>query len=422
MASASQDLRVLRVLLETKEYDDAQNLKIPDVLQRGSRVYLATRTMKELMGSNEDDPICLQDAWSCDAETVRNRLSSEQWAALQAVLQTPRSLFTLSASAGAGKSYLFGAILALWLQWAEVSFPDASSRPIAVIATSRAQHRGDLRRNVTKFLPPDVVYILESMTDFDQDLDESFWQAASSEQARKSEAGRWSQLASLDATVDNTSRGHAERLRSLAARTALLWEGILWTRGQVLQDFLLNKLRVLIVTSDKSRKTLGASSSWFHQRPLGILLQDEYENEGFLDFVSLIIHFNTVITGGDPRQVLKRNFLPSTRLPLPQQEETQGISLEDEPVTDWLEARSCVVRMETSYRLGPAVRERVDEIFPHLGPEASAPRAKRVCVCGGGGGSLGSLERWRKCVAERNHLQLCMVPFHFHCYACLAFV
>ena len=227
-----------------------------------------------------------------------------------------------------------------------------------------AQHRGDLRRNVTKFLPPDVVYILESMTDIDQDLDESFWQAASSEQARKSEARLWSQLASLDATVDNASRGHAERLRSLAARTALLWEGILWPRGQILQDFLLNKLRVLIVTSDKLRKTLGTSSSWFHQRPLGILIQDEYENEGFLDFASLIIHFNTVITGGDPRQVLKRNFLPSTRLPLPEQQETQGISLEDEPVADWLEARSCVVRMETSYRLGPEVRELVDEFFP----------------------------------------------------------
>jgi hypothetical protein len=39
MASASQDLKVLRVMLETKEYDDAN--RIPHVLHKGNQVYLA---------------------------------------------------------------------------------------------------------------------------------------------------------------------------------------------------------------------------------------------------------------------------------------------------------------------------------------------------------------------------------------------
>ena len=105
------------------------------------------------------------------------------------LLQTPRNLFTLWASAGAGKSYLFGAILTLWLRWVETAFDRPDDPPIAVVATSRAQHREDLRRNITKFLPGDQVFIMESMVDMDvEDMESEFFLAGS--QFWRSEANR----------------------------------------------------------------------------------------------------------------------------------------------------------------------------------------------------------------------------------------
>jgi hypothetical protein len=84
-----------------------------------------------------------------------------------------------------------------------------------------------------------------------------------------------------------------------------------------------------------------------------------------LDFASLLVRFDLVIiTGGDPRQVLKRNFVPSTRLPQAGVQEVEAIAFEEEPITPWLEQRSCVVNMQTSYRLGPEVLELINEIFP----------------------------------------------------------
>jgi hypothetical protein len=86
----------------------------------------------------------------------------------------------LWASAGAGKSYLFGAILTLWLRWVETAFDRPDDPPIAVVATSRAQHREDLRRNITKFLPGDQVFIMESMVDMDvEDMESEFFLAGS---------------------------------------------------------------------------------------------------------------------------------------------------------------------------------------------------------------------------------------------------
>lgn len=196
------------------------------------------------------------------------------------LLQTPRNLFTLWASAGAGKSYLFGAILTLWLRWVETAFDRPDDPPIAVVATSRAQHREDLRRNITKFLPGDQVFIMESMVDMDvEDMEsEFFWQAASSEEAKQIERSHWKSLSVLDAKIDEGRHGDLEWLRWVEERTALLWEKILWLRGDILHGFLQNKLRVLVLTSDKLRKTLAAASSWFRQRPLGLLIQDEFQN------------------------------------------------------------------------------------------------------------------------------------------------
>ena len=104
----------------------------------------------------------------------------------------------------------------------------------------------------------------------------------------------------------------------------------------------------------------------FRQSPLGLLIQDEFENETFLDFASLLVHFDLAITGGDPRQVLKRTFVPSTRLPQAGIREVEAIALEEELITPWLEQRSCVVNMQTSHLLRPEVLELINEIFPVL--------------------------------------------------------
>ena len=108
MASASQDLKVLRVMLETKEYDDANQLRIPHVLHKGNHVYLAmlqpthrvqfqfnsfrkvahkelSKTMRELIGdptpAMSANTRSLQDLWGCDVASLKDKLSEEQFQA-----------------------------------------------------------------------------------------------------------------------------------------------------------------------------------------------------------------------------------------------------------------------------------------------------------------------------------------------------
>ena len=178
MASASQDLKVLRVMLETKEYDDANQLRIPHVLHKGNQVYLAmlqpthrvqfqfnsfrkvahkelSKTMRELIGdptpAMSANTRSLQDLWGCDVASLKDKLSEEQF---QAPANSTEPVHFVGVS-WSREVLPIGAILTLWLRWVDTAFDRPDDPPIAVVATSRAQHREDLRRNITKFLPGD---------------------------------------------------------------------------------------------------------------------------------------------------------------------------------------------------------------------------------------------------------------------------
>ena len=79
------------------------------------------------------------------------------------------------------------------------------------------------------------------------------------------------------------------------------------------------------MTSEKLRKILGTKGPWFSGRKMQLLLQDEFENEKFLDFVTVIGHFDRCITGGDTCQVLKSQFMFLSRVHCPGETRTQSV-------------------------------------------------------------------------------------------------
>ena len=247
--------------------------------------------------------------------------------------------------------------------------------------TAKAAHRTDLLRNLTKFLPKDRVFILESGLDLEMGTkpeDASmFWQAASDEDMQQAEAHHRDLIAQLDAAIDRMGGIGADSLHALQSRTVFLWERILCVRHTIVKDFVKQRLRVLVLTSDKLRKSLGAKAAWFSGRPLSLLLQDEFENEQLLDFVTVAGHFARVMCGCDPCQLMKKQFVPHERLPVqrrgnprPSPETTTSsdarpsVTRRDPDVTEWLDARAFTATLRTSHRLGGAMKKLVDTVFP----------------------------------------------------------
>ncbi|CAJ1449018.1 unnamed protein product [Effrenium voratum] len=352
MSSASQDLRVLRVSLE-EEYDENSEILIPDALKPGTQVYVAFLTALHKA----------QFQFMSLKQLSHGPLSRP----LGELMGVPCSSTQRS----------------LWDEWQpDMAMVEAQLTEAPASRTCLAPaHRTDLLRNLTKFLPKDRVFILESGLDLEMRTkpeDASmFWQAASDEDMQQAEAHHRDLIAQLDAAIDRMGGIGADSLHALQSRTVFLWERILCVRHTIVKDFVKQRLRVLVLTSDKLRKSLGAKAAWFSGRPLSLLLQDEFENEQLLDFVTVAGHFARVMCGCDPCQLMKKQFVPHERLPVqrrgnprPSPETTTSsdarpsVTRHDPDVTEWLDARAFTATLRTSHRLGGARKKLVDTVFP----------------------------------------------------------
>ena len=198
-SSFSERKEIYELLHETL-YDSEGRPAPPDVFTAKSTVYVAflaniqrqhfqlnsfnrfPDTLLDLLGVPRSTmPLAsLWSHWQPDRPLVLDRVSPlltcEQLAVLQQILTTPdRRLFTISAGAGSGKSYLVGAFLRMWLD----ATGNTSDPSVAVVTTGRAARRKNLLLNLGVLVPKDQCFILESGMDFDNEaaLGDAFWHA-----------------------------------------------------------------------------------------------------------------------------------------------------------------------------------------------------------------------------------------------------
>lgn len=396
VASASQDLRVLRVLLPEKVYDTAGQLVIPEVFATGKQLYVAflgnvekeqfqlksinriqepmRGPLLELLGYPAATESLIsewfpgEDLHSLALPERFKNLTAEQLTALQDLLCAPNSLIAISASAGAGKSFLLGALLCLWLD----RRVRGESGSVAFISTPRAKHREDLLRNLQAFVPSKQCFILESGPDLENKevaANDAFFHAATGiamEVAREESAQK---LAEIDWRADSSWESWSERCLAVATRTRILWEQILWTRQEVVEEYLSKHLRVVLATSDKIRKHFANSGAFFYGRPVDILCADEFEGETLLDFLGCAAHVPRCVAVGDPLQALKRsrvsledNLPDSTEVA--KQEQGSKIAPYDPAVLDFLRDRAFMTRLQRTFRLGNNAVEFINAVFP----------------------------------------------------------
>ena len=401
VASATQDLQRLRLLLPSKDYAADGELLLPDVLQQNAKIYVAFlgnvekqqfqlkaldrgvqerigKPLLELVGQPQDLQ-SMKEQWYPNHTLAGLRLShrfsqltQEQLDALEALLESRRALLSVVASAGTGKSFLIGALLRLWLDRERVE----TGGGLVLVATPRAKHRQDLLSNLTVFVPEQNCYILESGPDLEAQevtLGKEFLLAATNEAAGTLLSAQWSVLRDWDAVVDDTGRSREDRIAAVMARTEVLWEQILWRRQVLVSQFVEQKLRVLVATSDKIRKMLGNHGSRIFGRQVELLVQDEFEGESLLDVAVCLSHFSRVITLGDPNQILKNMSLNLPEDCLPERVPTGSeagavtrhkVAAYDPPVVDFLQKRAYKVSLQKTFRLGPELVQFIREVFP----------------------------------------------------------